>query len=267
MPRQRLGQEWVNRVPEYILECAKLTKKLNGLATPVTAIEQLSFSVKRGEFFVIIGPSGCGKTTTLRVISGLEPPTHGEILLNGIRVSKPSPDCGLIPQEIDLLPWLTAQGNVEFPLKLAGIKKNERERKANEIINQVGLTNFAHLFPDELSVGMQQRISLTRALVVEPQIILMDEPFGALDAQTRFLMQQFLLNIWQKTHKTFVLVTHQIEEALLLADRILVLTAHPGRSKKEIVVDLGRPRNQFSPEFILLQKEIFDLLRDEVRFE
>jgi NitT/TauT family transport system ATP-binding protein len=252
---------------EYILECAKLTKKLNGLISPITAIKQLSFSVKRGEFFVIIGPSGCGKTTTLRVISGLEQPTQGQVLLNGIPISKPSPDCGLIPQEIDLLPWLTAQENVEFPLKLAGVKKSEREREAKAIINQVGLTNFAHLFPDELSVGMQQRIALTRALVVHPQIILMDEPFGALDAQTRFLMQQFLLNIWQETHQTFVLVTHQIEEALLLADRISVLTAHPGTVKKEIVVDLERPRDQFSSEFVSLQKQIFNLLREEVRFE
>lgn len=252
---------------EPALKCVDLAKIWGGPGAAVVAIEQLSFEVSGGEILAIIGPSGCGKTTTLQMLAGLEPPTCGGIFLNGSPVTEPSPDCILLSQDPPLFPWRTAQQNVEFPLQLRGVGKKARSSKAKEIIQQVGLTDFADAFPHQLSTGMQQRIALACSLVVDPQVVLMDEPFGALDAQTRFLMQQFLLQIWQRTPKTIVLVTHQIDEALFLADRILVMAKRPERIKKEIVVELERPRERFSPEFTILRKEIYDLLSEEVQFK
>lgn len=250
-----------------ILECFDMTKVWNDLGSPVTAVKSLSFEISQGEVLAIIGPSGCGKTTTLQILAGLEAPTSGYVSLSGSPLTSPSPHCVFISQEPALFPWLTAQKNVEFPLRLRGFGKEERKRRAKEIIHRVGLTHFADAFPHQLSSGMQQRIALACSLVTDPQVVLMDEPFGALDAQTRFLMQKVLLHLWQITQKTIVLVTHQIEEALFLADRILIMTNRPASIKKEIFVGLERPREQFSNEFTSLRKEVYELLSEEVRFD
>jgi NitT/TauT family transport system ATP-binding protein len=260
----------------------------------VLAVDNLSLSIKRGELFVIIGPSGCGKTTLLKMLGGLIFPDAGRVSLNGVRVSGADPECVLISQEPPLFPWLTARKNVELMLKLrrgesAGgangggrastsnappdvgkrrrVGSEERKKKVGQILRQVGLIDFGNAFPHQLSGGMQQRVALSCALVVEPEVILLDEPFGALDAQTRWLMQQFLYNVWEKARVTMVMVTHQIDEALFLADRILVMTRRPGRVKKLITVPLKRPRDRFSQEFGSLREEVFNLLREEVGYE
>ncbi|MDY6964556.1 MAG: ABC transporter ATP-binding protein [Halobacteriota archaeon] len=233
-----------------------LSKKYSGF----TAIEDLSFSVEDGEFVCIIGPSGCGKTTLLRMIAGLEKITTGDIILDGRRVSGPGNDRGFVFQEYTLFPWRTAQKNVEFGLEIQGIKKAERKIIASKYIDLVGLNGFEDRYPKELSGGMQQRVAIARALASNPEILLMDEPFGALDAQTRNLMQGELLRIWEKEHKTILFVTHSVDEAVFLADRVVVMTTTPGSVREIVEINIDRPRKRTDTEVNRIRDHLLSLL-------
>ncbi len=232
----------------------------------VVAVDALSLTVHDKEFVCIVGPSGCGKSTLLRVIAGLSRPQTGEVTLDGERVTAPGADRGMVFQSYTLFPWLTVQGNVEFGPRLSGRSPEECAQVAHRYIDLVGLAGFEHAYPKELSGGMQQRAAIARSLANDPEILLMDEPFGALDAQTRSLMQELLLRVWEQTHKTVLFVTHDIEEAILLADRIYVMTARPGRIKHEVRVPLPRPRTVAvldSDGFIRLRREVYQSIREE----
>ena len=232
----------------------------------VVAVDGLGLTVQDKEFVCIVGPSGCGKSTLLRVIAGLSRPQTGEVTLDGERVTAPGADRGMVFQSYTLFPWLTVQGNVEFGPRLSGRSQEECAEVARRYIDLVGLGGFEHAYPKELSGGMQQRAAIARALANDPVILLMDEPFGALDAQTRSLMQELLLRVWEQTHKTVLFVTHDIEEAILLADRIYVMTARPGRIKHEVRVPLPRPRTVAvldSDGFIRLRREVHQSIREE----
>ena len=224
----------------------------------------MSLSVEDGEFVCIVGPSGCGKTTLLNIVAGLEKPTKGEVLIDGKPVTGPGPDRVVVFQEYALFPWRTVLGNVEFGLEIAGVPKKERREIALRYIRLVGLSGFENRYPHELSGGMKQRVALARALVMNPKVLLMDEPFGALDAQTRNIMQAELLRIWQATGKTILFVTHSIMEAVYFADRVVVLTARPGRVKRIFKVNLERPRKKGSPEFMEVRNAILEELKEEV---
>jgi ABC-type nitrate/sulfonate/bicarbonate transport system ATPase subunit len=198
------------------------------------------------------------------MMAGIEAPTEGSILLDGVKITGPSAAACLIYQGPSLFPWLTVQKNVEFPLNMQRISRPERREKAEKIIERVGLSGFENRYPHQLSGGMQQRVAIARAIIGNPRVLLMDESFGFLDSQTRFNMQQFLLEIWEFSKKTIVFVTHHVEEAIFLADRIFVMTGRPGRKKKLIEVDIERPRDIFSKRFEEIRKEIFELLQSEV---
>lgn len=233
----------------------------------VVALEDFDLSIAEGEFVSIVGPSGCGKSTFLHIVGGFEPRTEGAITLAGKPVSRPGPDRGMLFQDYALFPWRTVLGNVAWALEVKRMPRAERERLARKYIDMVGLAKFEGAYPAELSGGMKQRIALARTLVYEPQILLMDEPFGALDAQTRELMQEELTDIWQADRRTVLFVTHDIEEALYLSDRVIVFTARPGRIKADIRIDLPRPRHAHirkTPEFMNYHTQIWDMLRDEV---
>ena len=248
-----------------MIELRDLRKVWNP-ATPkaLTAIEGLSLDVAPGEFVVLLGPSGCGKSSLLYLVAGLEMPTAGRIECDGQPVTGPAPDRGMIFQEASLYPWLTIADNVSFGLKLQGVPAAQREATAKELLRKVGLTDAAAKRPDELSGGMRQRAALARSLAMKPKVLLMDEPFAALDIQTRAKMQGHLLEAWQASGASVLLVTHSIEEALALADRIVVFTARPGRIKEIVPVDLPRPRSPRDPRIIELHQRLADLLADEV---
>ncbi|MDQ7844724.1 MAG: ABC transporter ATP-binding protein [Armatimonadota bacterium] len=232
----------------------------------VTAVEQLSLEVEENEFVSIVGPSGCGKSTLLRVVAGLIRPTGGEVFVDGRPVEGPGADRGMVFQSYTLFPWLTVRGNVEFGLRLRGLPTRASWKIAQRYIELVGLQGFESAYPKELSGGMQQRVAIARALANDPAVLLMDEPFGALDAQTRSIMQELLLEVWERTHKTVLFVTHDIEEAVLLSDRVYVMTARPGRIKAEIAVTLPRPRQVGvvnTAEFIAVRQRIHTLIREE----
>jgi NitT/TauT family transport system ATP-binding protein len=233
---------------------------------PVTALDRISLDVAEEEFSVIVGPSGCGKSSLLRLVAGLIEPSAGMISLDGKVVTRPGRDRGMVFQSYTLFPWLTVQDNVEFGLKLGGMALAERKRIAKRYIEQVGLNGFEKSYPKQLSGGMMQRVALARALANDPEILLMDEPFGALDSQTRSLMQELLLNIWEQSHKTVLFITHDIDEAILLGDRVHVMTARPGRIKEVVEIDIARPRNVdvlTSTEFIAIKRRIMALIHDE----
>lgn len=215
---------------------------------------------RENEFICLFGPGQCGKTTLINLIAGFEMPTAGTITVNGDPVTGPGPDRGVVFQNIVVFPWLTTMGNVEYGLKMVGIPKKERQERAQKYINLVGLQGFEHSYPVQLSGGMKQRVGIARAYCIEPQVMLMDEPFGALDAQTRYLMQEELQRIWQTEKRTVIFVTNNIEEAIYLADRIIVLSNCPATVKKEYVIDLPRPRKYTSPEFLALRKEITSIV-------
>ena len=232
----------------------------------VTAIRDLSFVVQPGEFVCLLGTSGCGKSTILNAIAGFVRPTKGEIRVDGKVLDSPGPDRGMVFQQHALFPWKTVRQNVEFGLKSMDISSDERRRRAQEYVDLVGLSGFEDRYPAELSGGMEQRVGLARTLAVNPLVLLMDEPFGSLDAQTRSRMQELLLGIWEKTRKTVIFVTHDVEESILLANRILVLTARPGTVKEEIKVDLERPRKYeivTTPRFVSIKQRALELIREE----
>lgn len=230
----------------------------------LTAIEGLTLDVAPGEFVVLLGPSGCGKSSLLYLVAGLESASGGTLSCDGRAVTGPAPDRGMIFQEASLYPWLTIADNVSFGLKLKGAPAAERRTAALSLLRKVGLSDAASKRPDELSGGMRQRAALARALAMRPKVLLMDEPFAALDIQTRAKMQGHLIEAWQTSGASVLLVTHSIEEALALADRIVVFTARPGRIKEIVPVDLLRPRSPRDPQLIALQQRLADLLADEV---
>jgi NitT/TauT family transport system ATP-binding protein len=232
----------------------------------VTALERISLDVADQEFAVIVGPSGCGKSSLLRLVAGLIEPTGGAITLDGTPVIGPGRDRGMVFQSYTLFPWLTVRRNVEFGLKIAGKPVEERARIARHFIHEVGLDGFEDAYPKQLSGGMMQRVALARALANDPAILLMDEPFGALDSQTRSLMQELLLELWQHSHKTVLFITHDIDEAILLGDRVHVMTARPGRIKERVEIDIARPRSVdtlTSPEFMAIKRRIMTLIHEE----
>lgn len=225
----------------------------------VLAVDHVSFSVSPSEFLCVLGPSGCGKTTILNLIAGFLVPTSGEILFGEAKTTTGAIHRGVVFQDFaQLFPWRTAQRNVEFGLEVRGVPKNERRRIATEFLNLVGLTKFAGAFPHQLSGGMQQRVAIARALAYDPGVLLMDEPFAALDAITREEMQRQLTDIWQKTQKTIVYITHNVGEAVFLADKVLVLGAHPASVRALLTLDLPRPRDPLSEPFVQAERLIMD---------
>ncbi|MFF1797521.1 ABC transporter ATP-binding protein [Kitasatospora sp. NPDC086009] len=232
------------------------------------ALDSIELDVAKGEFLAVVGPSGCGKSTLLDLLGGLAAPTSGEILLDGRPVTGPGIDRSIVFQQYALLPWRTAQGNVEFGLEAAGVPRRQRASRAREYLDLVGLTGFEDRHPHELSGGMKQRVAIARSLAYDPAVLLMDEPFAALDAQTRESLQDELLRIWQRTGKTVVFITHGIEEAVYLGGRVAVLTSRPGRLKEVVPIELGeRAVGQdlrSSPEFARYRHQIWSLLHDEV---
>ena len=235
-------------------------KRFEGTNGPVQALEGVTFDVADGEFVCIVGPSGCGKTTLFRIIAGLEPATTGQVVLDGTRVDGPSTDLGLVFQEYHLFPWRTVAGNVGFGLERDGVATTERERRVRELLELVGLDGFADTYPRDLSGGMKQRVALARALAVDPGLLLMDEPFGAVDAQTKKMLQDELLDIWQETGKTILFVTHDVEEAVKLADRVVVMAKEPGRIREVIDVDVERPRERSDDGFGATYQRLLDLI-------
>jgi NitT/TauT family transport system ATP-binding protein len=235
-----------------------------GSARAHEALRDVSLDVAPGEFVCLLGPSGCGKSSLLYMIAGLEQPTSGELLCHGDPVRAPAPERSLIFQETSLFPWLTVWQNVSFGLSLRGASTAERQRVAREVLSRVGLSEAFDKRPDELSGGMRQRVAVARALAMQPQVLLMDEPFAALDVQTRAKMQGFLLDVWRGSGASVLFVTHHIDEAVALADRVAVFTARPGRIKAVIQVDLPRPRDQEGPEATALRRRLTELLQDEV---
>ncbi|WP_243298675.1 ABC transporter ATP-binding protein [Bacillus litorisediminis] len=232
----------------------------------VVALNQTSFTVEEGEFVTILGPSGCGKSTILRVVAGLEEPTSGKVLVDGKEVKGPGPDRGMVFQTYSLYPWLTVDENISFGLKLKGVSKKEQQEVAQHYLNMIGLSGFEKHYPIQLSGGMKQRVAIARALANDPEILLMDEPFGALDAQTRSIMQEILLKVWEESKKTILFITHDVEESIFLGDSVYVMTARPGRLKANIKVPLPRPRDyqsKASPEFAALKAELLELIREE----
>jgi NitT/TauT family transport system ATP-binding protein len=211
--------------------------------TTVRALANVDFQIAEGEFVALLGPSGCGKSTLLNILAGFEPLSTGTVRFDGKAIAKPGPDRGVVFQEASLLPWLTVWENVVFGPKVQGLRRDDYEPKARDILKTVGLENFHEALPVQLSGGMRQRVGIARVLVMEPRALLMDEPFGALDAQTRLSMQQLLLDVWQKLKTTVLFVTHDIDEAILLADRVCVMSARPGRISREIPITLRRPRS------------------------
>ena len=226
----------------------------------VVALEDVSLDVKPGRFVVLVGPSGCGKSTLLMMMAGLRPQTSGTITISGAPIPEPDPNrVGVVFQEASLFPWLTAEENVEFPLALRGVAKGERRAKAEAMLNLVGLDGFGKRHPHELSGGMKQRVSIARGLVQDPPVLLMDEPFAALDEQTRMTMGDELLRIWAATGKTVVFVTHSLTEAVYLADEVLVMSARPGRIVDHLQVSLPRPRT-----YDMLSGDTFGTLRERI---
>ncbi len=234
----------------------------------VVAVRDLTLEVQEGEFLCLIGASGCGKSTVLNLFAGFLRPTAGQVLLRGHPITRIEPRCGMVFQSYALFPWKTVRGNVEFGLKMKGVPRAERRRVAGRFIEMVNLRGFEDHYPAELSGGMQQRVTLARILAADPEVLLMDEPFAALDAMTRHVMQEELLRIHEESRKTTVFITHNIDEALILADRIVVMSARPGRVKVILPNTLPRPRRvtvQLSPEYARLKAEIWGHVEEEVR--
>jgi NitT/TauT family transport system ATP-binding protein len=233
----------------------------------VTALDDVSFELEAGEFCAIVGPSGCGKSTLLRVIAGLTAPSEGLTRIHA--EDERRPDQAMVFQGASVFPWMTVLRNAAYGLEMRGLDQPERERIAGDLLRQVGLGDFLNAYPAQLSEGMRQRVAIARAFAMDPEVLLMDEPFGALDEQTRLVLQDELLRIWEATGKTVLFVTHGIDEAMILADRILVLSARPGRLKADIAVPFPRLRSiesvRADPEFNALFLEIWGLLRDDAR--
>ncbi|WP_406689922.1 ABC transporter ATP-binding protein [Saccharopolyspora sp. ID03-671] len=238
-----------------------VTKTFDLGSEPLVALDDVSLEIADNEFVTVVGPSGCGKSTLLNVLAGLEAPSAGRALVDGVPVSGPGPDRGVIFQQYALFPWLTVRGNVEFGLKIAGVPKAERRSRAEHFIDVVGLADFADVLPKALSGGMRQRCAIARAYAVNPEILLMDEPFGALDALTRVKLQDQLLSAWDRERRTVLFITHDVDEAVYLADRVVVMASRPGRIHDVVEVDLPHPRTEevrLSAEFTALRNRVWN---------
>ena len=236
----------------------------NGHSTE--AVSGISLEVTPGDFVTVIGPSGCGKSTLLNIVAGFMKPTEGQALLDGAPISGPGADRGVVFQQYSLFPWMTVRKNVEFGLKMQGLGQHQRETAARSLLGMTGLLPFENHYPEQLSGGMKQRVGIVRALATSPQVMLMDEPFGALDSQTRTVMQEILTNMWQQLQLSVLFITHDIEEAIFLSEKVYVMTARPGRIKAEIPIPLPRPRTpemMASPTFHALVRQVKALIRDE----
>ncbi|WP_312199014.1 ABC transporter ATP-binding protein [Anaerospora hongkongensis] len=243
-----------------------VSKVFSDKGQQVTALQNTSFTVAQNEFITILGPSGCGKSTILKIIAGLEEPSSGKVLLDGREIKGPGSDRGMVFQSYTLFPWLTVQQNIEFGLDVAGKTKAERQDIACHYLEKIGLTGFEKAYPSNLSGGMKQRVAIARALANDPQVLLMDEPFGALDAQTRTVMQELLLTVWEESHKTILFVTHDVDEAIFMGDTIYVMTARPGKIKARLEVPLLRSRTydmKLADGFVNLKKQALELIREE----
>jgi NitT/TauT family transport system ATP-binding protein len=255
-PHVKVALHWGIEVKMQTIEVQGVYKSFGNLKV----LENINLTIEKGEFAAIVGPSGCGKSTLLRMVAGLETPDEGAVQTDGELIRKPSPRRMMIFQEHALYPWLTVGKNVEMGLELAGVAKEERRNKAENVLKTVGLEGFYDYYPSQLSGGMRQRVSIARALVMDPDILLLDEPYGALDAMTRLTMQNELLKLWEGSGKTMLLITHDIDEALYLADKVFVMSARPGKVVRTIDLDLPRPRNRNSQRFGELRQEIIQLL-------
>ena len=243
-----------------MIEVRGVSKEFQTSRGVVVGLADVDLDIREGEFVTLVGPSGCGKSTMLNLLGGLLMPTRGEVRVNGATVKGPGPERGVIFQQYALFPWLTAQQNVEFGLGLQGIGKRERAETATRYLEMVGLADFARAYPKELSGGMKQRCAIARAYAVNPSILLMDEPFGALDALTRVQMQDNLLHTWEQERRTAVFITHDVDEAVYLANRVVVMSPHPGRVSEVIEVPLPYPRSddlRLSPEFADLRARVW----------
>jgi NitT/TauT family transport system ATP-binding protein len=239
------------------IELRNISLKYESAENSVTALQDVSFGVDASEFLCVVGQSGCGKTTMLNIVAGFLKPTKGEIRISGKTVTGKGLDRGSVFQDFaQLFPWRTAQRNIEFGLEMKGISKEERAEVALRFLRLVNLEKFARSYPHELSGGMQQRVAIARALAYNPAVLLMDEPFAALDALTREEMQHFLVDVWRETNKTVIYVTHNVAEAVYLADRVIIFSPHPGTVKAQVKIALPRPRDTLSVEFLEYQKEI-----------
>lgn len=234
-----------------------LTKRFGDL----TVLNGINFTIKKGELLAIVGPTGCGKTTFLNCLSKLMPSTEGEILIDGEEANPKKHNIAYVFQEPTCLPWRTVRENVAYGMEVKGVPKAEREKRATEIMDLVGLSSCADLYPNQVSASMMQRIAVSRAFAVNPDLLLMDEPYGQLDVKLRFYLEDELVNLWQKLKSTILFVTHNIEEAVYIAERILVLTNKPTSVKEEIIVDLPRPRKLVDPRFIELRRQVTELIR------
>jgi NitT/TauT family transport system ATP-binding protein len=249
-----------------LLEVKNLDKTFTTADKPVAAIDKLNLAIEDNEFVAIVGPSGCGKSTFLHIVGGFERPDAGAVLLNGRPVGRPGPDRGMMFQEHTLFPWLTALANVAWPLEMKGMAKAERLAKARAYLDLVHLSRYVALYPAELSGGMRQRVALARLFALDSQILLMDEPFGSVDSQTRELLQEELQAIWRRDRKTALFVTHDIDEAIFLGTRVLVLTGRPARIKADIAIPTLERGGDYrkSAEYLRMRAQIWDLLREEV---
>ena len=247
------------------LQAKNIVKHFDHNGNSVLALDGITMNVEEGDFVCIVGPSGCGKSTFLNIIAGLEKPDSGEILLNGNAITTPGPDRTMVFQEGALFPWLKVVDNVEFGLKMAGIPKDERAQISQRYLDMMQLTKFANSYTYQLSTGMKQRVAIARALVMDPEILLMDEPFAALDAQTRDLLLVELQLIWERTKKTILFVTHSIAESVILGNRVVVFKNRPAKIKKEFTIDYRRPRLAEDQNLIKYQQDILAELRTEVK--
>jgi NitT/TauT family transport system ATP-binding protein/sulfonate transport system ATP-binding protein len=238
------------------IQCRGISKSFTAQKDVLHVLEDVSLAVYENEFLVILGPGQGGKTTLLNIIGGLLMPDAGDVLLDGKPIEGPGPDRGIVFQQYALFPWKTVEENVAFALTMAGVQKGERMAAAHHYIDLVGLKGFEKAYPAQLSGGMKQRVGIARAYTANPEILLMDEPFGALDAQTRYAMEKDILSIWQKELRTVVFVTNNIEEAIYLGDRVVVMSAMPGKVKSSYVIDTPRPRNYTDPKFLEIRKMI-----------
>jgi NitT/TauT family transport system ATP-binding protein len=228
------------------------------------ALQDIDLTVREGEFVTIVGPSGCGKSSFLNLVAGFLTPTRGDLLLDGTAIRGPGPDRGVVFQEHALFPWMSVERNIGYGPRTAGLPKAEVDRRVTELLELIGLTRFAKAWPKQLSGGMKQRVAIARALANRPKMLLMDEPFAALDAQTRRFLQDELLRIWSRTGTTVVFITHSIDEAVLLSDRVVVMTARPGRIKDVIEVDLPRPRDENSEAYVAMRRRVAQSLQHEL---
>ncbi len=261
--RFETSDEWATENNDTLISIKNLNKTYVTDESSTVAIEDFSLEIEKGELISIVGPSGCGKTTLLRMIAGLLEPSSGSISINGKECKGPGPDRGMVFQDYALFPWRSVRKNVEFGMEINGMSKEDRTKRANKLLDVVGLEKFADSRVHELSGGMKQRVAIARALATHPDVILMDEPFGALDAQTRNLMQEELVRVIQKTNQTVIFITHSVDEAVYLSDRIVVLTKRPAVIKEIVDIPWERPRDRASPEFTALRKEILEELRAE----